>query len=59
VLDLQRDVLSSAVGAGAPPFFEQILPYLVAHQFALLALDPRDLGVLQQLRVDAHEFLTD
>ncbi len=59
VLDLQGCILRAAVGAAATPLFEEILTHLVAGQRALLILDAADLGVLTQLRVEAHQLGAD
>ena len=52
VLDLQRHDYHVAIGACTAPILEQIFLDLEA----LLVLDARDLGVLQSLQVEAHQF---
>src|SRR6516164_10843933 len=52
MLNLEWDVRCIAVSALTTPFFEQILPQLVARQCSLLVSDTGDLGVLQFLQIE-------
>ncbi|EPX83523.1 hypothetical protein Salmuc_02131 [Salipiger mucosus DSM 16094] len=54
MLDLQRHMPRVAVGAAAIPFFQKILPHLVASEGALLVLGAGDLRVVEHLHVEAH-----
>jgi hypothetical protein len=59
VLDLQGHVRGPTVGTRPIELLQQIRTDLVTSQFALLVLGPRDLWILQELQVEADEFLRD
>src|SRR5262249_29676351 len=52
MLNLEWDIRRIAVSAFTAPFFEQILPQLVARQCPLLISDAVDLRVLQFLQIE-------
>jgi hypothetical protein len=54
VVDFERDVFRSAVGAFPPPPLQQIFSQLVASQGTLLILDTGDFGVLPGLCVKPY-----
>lgn len=56
MLDLQRDVLLSAVSALPAPLFQQVLPHFVAEQSTLLVIDPGYFRPGQLLGVKAYRF---
>ena len=55
VLDLERPITLSAVGACPAPLVEQILAHFIPGQFALLIRSSADLGILHQLGVEPHQ----
>ena len=55
LLDLERPITLSAVGACPAPLVEQILAHFIPGQFALLIRSSADLGILHQLGVEPHQ----
>ena len=51
VVDLEGGAVGPAVGAAAPPFFQQVLPDLKAEKLTPLVQGPADFRVLKLLRV--------
>ena len=59
VFHFERNVGRPAVGAGPPPFFEQVLAHLITREFALLVLHPFDLRVLHEVHIKLHHLHAD
>ncbi len=58
VIDLQGDIFCPAVGAGPAPFFEEVLPDLVACQGSLLVFHSGDFRVFDLLYIEPDQLLT-
>lgn len=59
MLDLKRDLHGLTIDTVPSPLLQQILSNFVAVQRPLLILDSGYLGLLQRLRIEAHEFQRD
>jgi hypothetical protein len=59
VFQFERGVLLVAVGAFAPPLFEDVLSDFVTGERPLLVFDARDFRVFEQLSIEFGEFDND
>src|SRR5262249_5991492 len=59
MIQLQRHLPRSAIGALMVPLQQHIFTHFIAFEGSLLILDAFDSRIRHRLRVEAHEFLTD
>lgn len=58
VFHLQRDDGGITISKGVPKFSVQVLVHFVVGKHTLRIADTTDVRILQQLHVDAHQFLS-